>query len=241
MTALGAMRSGLSGLAEELGWTTEAFREAFADVLSKDMAEHDPEACLIALPRFIKYNQPESPNVVKAWVGALDLLPECSLKTAVLLRAKAYTEDMTEAYAKAFAEAFAKAMPNQKQKQKQKQKNPPKPPRGEPLRSLRDWIAHVKAKGELPIPEDDPIFSYAAEIGLPKEFLRLAWREFLNRYTQPGAKRYSDWRATYRNAVRGNWMKVWRADGNGFTLTTQGVQASKAHVVAGQEDEGVPA
>lgn len=132
MTALGAMRATVSGLAEELGWDVEAFRKAFQQALDKGMVEHDQKACLIALPNFVRYNTPESPNVVKAWVGALDLLPECDLKTAVLHRAKQVTEDMQEGFAKAFTEAFdkgsAKTMPNQKQEPKQKPKRPPPPP-----------------------------------------------------------------------------------------------------------------
>jgi hypothetical protein len=117
-------------LAEELNWEPQAFREVFAEVLAQGMAEHDQKACLIALPNFLKYNQPESPNVVKAWVGALDLLPECELKTAVLQRAGRFAGEMTEAFGKAFRETFAKAMPNQEQEQKQKPKNTPPPPKG---------------------------------------------------------------------------------------------------------------
>ena len=147
MTALGAMRATLSGFAEELGWDAEAFREAFAEVLAKGMAEHDAKACLVALPKFVKYNQPESPNVIKAWTGALDLLPECDLKNVVLHRAREATEGMTEAFAKAFKEAFAKAMPNQKQKQKPKQKTPPQPPAdagGGFDRFWNSWPAHPR-------------------------------------------------------------------------------------------------
>lgn len=226
MTALGAMRATTAGLAEELGWETEAFRDAFADVLAKGMAEHDAKACLIALPRFIKYNQPESPNVVKAWVGALDLLPECDLKSTVLHRAKQYAEDMTEGYAKAFQEAFAKTILNQEQKPKQKPKSPRKAPQGAKT-SLREWLDSVKAKGEQPIPEGDPIFGYAEKIELPKQFLRLAWREFVHQYTLPRAKQYVDWREHFRNAVRRNWFKLWWLDGDKYVLTTAGVQAQR--------------
>ena len=112
MTSLGAMRGTIGGLAEELGWSAEAFREAFQEAFSKGMVEHDQKACLIAVPNFVKYNAPESPNVVKAWLGALDLLPECDLKTRVVARAKGFAEGMGKGFLEAFSEAFGKAMPN---------------------------------------------------------------------------------------------------------------------------------
>lgn len=126
MTALGAMRATPSGLAEELGWSAEAFREAFADILSKGMAEHDDRVHLIALPNFIRYNPPESPNVIRAWSGALDLLPECHLKNVVIQRAKAFAEGMSLGFAKAIPQAFAKTMPIQEQEQEPEQE-PKKP------------------------------------------------------------------------------------------------------------------
>lgn len=122
MTSLGAMRATIAGLAEELDWDTEAFREAFAEVLLNGMAEHDQKACLIAIPNFIRYNSPESPNVVKAWVSSLDLLPECELKSRTIARAKAFAEALSEAFAKALPEAFAKSMSYQEQEQEQEQK-----------------------------------------------------------------------------------------------------------------------
>lgn len=131
MTALGAMRATVAGLAEELGWNTEAFREGFTEGLLKGMAEHDPKACLIALPNFIRYNSPESPNVVKAWVGALDLLPECALKTRTISRAKAFAEALPEAFTKALPEAFAKGMPYPEQEQEQEKATTS--PAGDPL------------------------------------------------------------------------------------------------------------
>jgi hypothetical protein len=89
----------------------------------------------------------------------------------------------------------------------------------------------VKASGQKPIPEDDAVFTYAEGVGIPAEFLRLAWLEFRHRYTQPEAKRYRDWRAVFRKAVRGNWLKVWFLDpaSNQYGLTTVGLQAQRAH------------
>lgn len=128
MTQLGAMKASIAGLAEELGWDSKRFQKAFAPAVSSGMVEHDARACLIYLPNFIKYNKPESPNVVKAWVKASVLLPECAMRTMVLETAKAFLEDLSEGYQQAFVEEFGKAYPcpspNQKQKQKQKEKNP---------------------------------------------------------------------------------------------------------------------
>jgi len=121
MTALGAMRATLPGLAAEMRWAPEAFAEAFREVSEKGMAEHDENACLVALPNFLKYNPPESPNVIKAWASSVDMLPECSLKTLVLQRCRDFANGMSEGFRKAFAEVFPKTMPNQEQEQEQEQ------------------------------------------------------------------------------------------------------------------------
>ncbi len=117
MTALGAMRATQAGLAAEMGWSPETFQDAFGQALREGMAEVDESACLVALPRFLRYNSPESPNVVKAWVGAVDMLPECNLKTLILQRARTYAEGMTEGFGKAFHEAFDRALSKQEQEQ----------------------------------------------------------------------------------------------------------------------------
>lgn len=107
---------------------------------------------------------------------------------------------------------------------------PPVAPKGanrSPLLSLKSWLESVKAAGEVALPPSDAVFVYAEEIGLPDEFLHLAWREFLHTYKQPGAKRYRDWRAVFRKAVRQNWMKLWWLDGQNYSLTTTGVQAQR--------------
>lgn len=106
----------------------------------------------------------------------------------------------------------------------------PIPPRGAKAAvSLKTWAESVKAKGEKLIPEDDAVFDYAATVGIPDDFLSLAWQEFRHRYSQPDAKRYRDWRQVFRKAVRGNWLKLWYCDQHGaYALTTVGIQAQRA-------------
>lgn len=123
-------------------------------------------------------------------------------------------------------------------------KPPDKPPTQKPLLGLRAWMAEVRAQGQPLIPEDDPVFDYAAKVGIPREFLALAWAEFKVRHGGDGsdttkAKRYRDWRAVFRNAVRGNWLKVWFLDPatGQYGLTTVGLQAQRAQQ-AGTNPEG---
>lgn len=175
MTALGAMRATLSGLAEELGWEPEAFREAFREASQKGMAEHDQKACLVALPNFIKYNPPESPNVIKAWSSALDLLPECSLKTRVTARAKAFAESMTEGFAKALPEAFSKGMPYQEQEQEQEYSVP------DGTGAAAPPPLTLSQPGEAPAekPPPDPIFGTGLELLVGKGVTDRSARSFL--------------------------------------------------------------
>lgn len=92
--------------------------------------------------------------------------------------------------------------------------------------TLAGWIDALE--GGDAVPADDPIFDWAGKVGLPREWIALAWWAFEGRYTGDGqgaAKTYTDWRATFRNAVREDWLKLWRAGPDGYVLTTAGKQA----------------
>lgn len=131
MTSIGAMRASINGLASEMGWPAKAFGEAFGEALEKGMVKHDERACFIWLPRFLKYNGPESPNVLRAWAKSIDVLPECQLKNDAIQNVKAFAEGLSEGFRKAFQEAWAHPSPNQEQEQEQEQDiRTPLPPNG---------------------------------------------------------------------------------------------------------------
>lgn len=127
MTSLGAMRHTVPGMAAEFDIDPKAFGEAFGEGVSKGIVEVDPQASFVGVPNFLKYNKPESPNVVKAWEGAFDLIPECELKRQLVHRLRTYVQGYGEAFAKAFGEALSKAMPNQEQEPEQEPDNPHTP------------------------------------------------------------------------------------------------------------------
>jgi hypothetical protein len=87
------------------------------------MLDLDENASFVGVPNFLKYNGPESPNVVKSWGVALDLIPECPSKNKLIIQVKdflkALPESFQEALPEAFREAFPKGMPNKEQEQEQ--------------------------------------------------------------------------------------------------------------------------
>ena len=84
--------------------------------------------------------------------------------------------------------------------------------------------------GEDAIPETDPVFRYAADVGIPDSLLELAWAWFERTYSGPRkSKRYTDWRQVFRNAVEGNWAKAWRFTPDGeCVLTSEGEMLRRA-------------
>ena len=113
-----------------------------------------------------------------------------------------------------------------KEEEREKPTAPPAPSARRSAVELQTWIDSLPAD-EQPIPGDDPIIDYAEKVGIPYDYLLLAWEEFRERMA---GKRQKDWRAHYRNAVRANWFKLWwMRDGGECALTTQGEQAKRRH------------
>lgn len=92
-------------------------------------------------------------------------------------------------------------------------------------RKLETWLESVGEQDA--IPADDPIFEYADKARIPVTFLELSWKRFCEDMHERGTLK-SNWRAHYRNAVRGNWYKIWwfAPDGE-CQLTTVGKQAQR--------------
>ncbi|MFJ1471166.1 helix-turn-helix domain-containing protein [Massilia orientalis] len=100
--------------------------------------------------------------------------------------------------------------------------------------TLAERKAQCEAEGVPVIPSDSAALRYAKSAGIPDDFIELAWKAFVTRYTedQPD-KRYADWAQTFANAIKGNWLKLWRFDDGSaqYVLTTVGVQEQRAQGV----------
>lgn len=117
----GLFKAGESALAEDIGWELEGFRKAFREVLREGLAEYDPKARIVWLPKAPRYNSPESPNVVKGWRIPWDELPESALKAKAYQSLRAFTEGLGKAFAEAFRQACPQPSLNQEQEQEQDQ------------------------------------------------------------------------------------------------------------------------
>lgn len=111
------------------------------------------------------------------------------------------------------------------------QKKKPGKPKNKPM-TFFEFLQDCKERNMSPIPENDPVFTYAEEIKLPVDFLRLAWIDFKKIHTDPnrkeGKKRQASWSQTFKNYVEGNWLHIWFIDNDGnYALTTSGKQLQR--------------
>lgn len=121
------------------------------------------------------------------------------------------------------------------EKEEDKETTPQPPSGGRSPIAFKTWLAELRQSGETPIPEGDTIFAYCQDVGIPHEFLALHWGLFKAKYLR-AAKRYRDWRAHFRDSVRGNWFHVWSLrEGQEAALTTVGEQARREAVAKQKE------
>lgn len=115
-----------------------------------------------------------------------------------------------------------------------KEEKPASPPKGNRRKAKSgmtydEWV-EAKPEDTVLIPEGHEVFGYAKAVGIPHEYLHLAWECFCKRYQDDTKARYRDWGKHFRNAVEGNWYGLWWIDGDGqYQLTTKGKQADIFH------------
>lgn len=103
---------------------------------------------------------------------------------------------------------------------------------------IKAWLERCKEAGEKPIPEGSPALRYAADAGIPPEYVALHWREFKARHADSG-KRYRDWRQVFLNSLRGNWYGLWLLHSDGACrLSTKGEQARRVAEASQREVAG---
>lgn len=100
--------------------------------------------------------------------------------------------------------------------------------------SLKTFLDRCRQAGETAISGYEPLRKYVDGVGLPMEFVQLAWDVFKAEHSPEGANErrlQADWRKHFLNYVTKGYYRLWYADAaNGtYSLTTQGVQAQRLH------------
>jgi hypothetical protein len=149
----GLLCVGEAALAEDCGWSLEAFRKAFAEASSKGLVKADWKARFVWLPNAFRYNSPESPNVVKSWRIPWDEAPDCPLKREAYHALKVLLEGLVkgfqEAFAKSCREPSGKPWANQEQDPEQEQEQENTPSACAPARGTTDDKIHPREAHEL--------------------------------------------------------------------------------------------
>ena len=106
----------------------------------------------------------------------------------------------------------------------------PKKPAGV---TMSQWIKSLSGTGEKLISDYKPLWDYCEKVGIPADWIEIAWIQFRDRYTtdeKAKRKRYTEWRRVFKRAVEENWLRLWfysEAD-NQFRLSTVGIAADLA-------------
>lgn len=102
---------GEAQLAETLRWPVRDLRRCWEELVRAGFSiEWDRNERVMWLPNAIKYNPPESPNVVRYWAKALPLIPDCELRSRALVSLGNGLLRYGRAFAIAFREAFREAL-----------------------------------------------------------------------------------------------------------------------------------
>ena len=120
-------------LADDLGWSLEGFRDAFAEPFREGLAKASWKDGLVILPKALLTgdglpritSHPGSPNVIRAWSKTWPDVPECALKAEYfeMLKsfAKALGKPFEDALGDTFGDGYPHQSPNQSRNQEQEQ------------------------------------------------------------------------------------------------------------------------
>lgn len=214
-------------VADDLGWCFERVSKGFDELFAKGFATRDNQSKWVVVHKYLKWNQPENPNQVKAAIKAFDTIPESSGVKPLLARSIAeFCDEFNYEILKPFlnpSETVAKpvtvtvtGVAIEKGKRVGQKHG----------MTLHEFLEQCKSNNEKAILEDDPIFEWAKTVSLPSDMLHLGWTEFKN--IQAADKKQADWRATFRNYVKKDYLKVWALNREGeYYLTLRGKQLER--------------
>lgn len=233
---------------EDLQWDSERVQKGFKELLANGFANRCETTKWVWIIKHFEWNPPENPNQRKSAAKVALQIPDSCCWKLDFIRVCGDVLGLFSANQRNPSETLPKPFLNQEQEQEQDskppssfanaQEEPPPPAAKKPRQSnqspgsttFKAWLASLKASGEKAISDYKPVWEYAKRVGVPDDWIQIAWLKFRDRYEhdeKARRKRYKDWRRVFLNAIEGNWLKLWawsdREDG--YVLTTVGRQA----------------
>jgi len=106
----GLFVSGRASISEFLHWSKRGTDVAWREIEAQHLAEADWTTGVIWIPKAIKHNPPENPNVVKGWRNPLAEIPACPLKTTAVNSLREFCKGLGKGFAEAFPEGFGESV-----------------------------------------------------------------------------------------------------------------------------------
>lgn len=116
--------------AEDLNLPVETFAKGFEKVCKALAWRFDPEARVLLIPKWFRYNCPENPNVLKSCLEDLHELPQTPLISEFASCIQYLPQTFHETFREGLQEHSPKPCPNQEQEQEQEQEYIYIPPNG---------------------------------------------------------------------------------------------------------------
>ena len=239
---LGCFRCTDGNLMDDFGWSSETVSETLSELYRIGFAYRLGK--VLFLPNFLRWNGIANPKVAKARLKELETLPTNQAKALASRAMLKFCNHLTEDQAASLETVYQTVSETVSQTLSKQNPTQPYPTQPYPESKTKDqkkerekttderkveigtWLKSLN--GSPAIPEDDAVFTYAEATGIPLDFLALSWVRFRDDMRDRKTRKIN-WRAHYRNAVKGNWYKLWwfTPDGD-CKLTTAGEQAKRA-------------
>jgi hypothetical protein len=105
---VGCYKASLESLAAEKRWDVARYRVAFGEGITQTLWQYDERHHVIFFPRFIKWKQPNNPNLLQYWLKRLADVPPSPLKAQCLGALGDWCKDQGRAFQKAFQVGYGK-------------------------------------------------------------------------------------------------------------------------------------
>jgi hypothetical protein len=144
---LGCFRVPVAYIAEDLGWGSERVKEGFSILFEKGFATFDEGSNWVVIHKFLKWNQPENPNVVRAAEKLFAQIPGSSGVKSILAWAIAEFEPRFSvdklSEIKPFANPFDRSPKAYPKPEPEPEPEPEREPEPEPVRAAQKRAATV--------------------------------------------------------------------------------------------------